>query len=237
MRNKRFLSGIILGVPLTFLILWFAAQHIYWAGNDWQQRIWLHRTNSIEKLNEFADEYKGFECDVILRGDSLLDVTHDEPVSYGVLAEQFFPLLQQNDRHLWFDFKNLNHSNAEVALGLFEQWCNKYGVDKKRLVIEGNDTDAFALFHNQGFYTAYYVRMEEGKDLNAILRTGGVDALSFHASDYKQIAAMVTEQADWLVWEHRHSREILPFLPRSRKLLQDNRVKIILVKDKGHYHL
>lgn len=237
MRNKIFLTGILLSIPLSFILIWLASRHIYWSDNNWQQRIWLHRTNSPEKMKEFAGEYNGFECDVLLRSDSLIDVTHDEPVSYGISAESFFPLLQHNTRNLWFDFKNLNSDNAVAALNLFEKWCDRYDIDKRRLILEGSDTYALSLFHDHGFYTAYYVRMEEGRNLNDILKSGAVDALSFHASDYNRIASTVTESSDWLVWEHRHSREVLPFLPRGRKLLHDTRVKIILVKDKGHHHL
>ena len=41
---------------------------------------------------------------------------------------------------------------------------------------------------------------------------------------------------DMLTWEHRRWAWQLPFFSRSRAILKDNRVKVVLVKEKGHYH-
>lgn len=237
MRNKLFLIGIVLSIPVCVGLLWLANIHCYWADETYKERIWLHRTNSPEKLLEFADEYSGFECDIIVRGDSLLDVTHDEPVSFGISADRYFPLLQSNSRRLWFDIKNLKQGNTPFVLSFFESQCAAYQIEKKRLVIEGGDPEALSLFRKAGFYTALYVRLEENRNLNAIVESGVVDALSFHARDYERIEQQVTEPIDRLVWEHHTTKEMLSVFPRGRKLLKDKQVKIILVKDKGHYHL
>lgn len=229
--------GIILSFPICVGLLWVANIHCFWSDEVYKDRIWLHRTNTPEKLLEFANEYSGFECDIIVRGDSLLDVTHDEPVTYGISADQYFRLLQSNNRRLWFDIKNLKQGNAPFVLSFFESQCVAYQIDKKRLVIEGADPEALMLFRKAGFYTAFYVRLEENPDLHAITESGAVDALSFHARDYDRIAKLQTAQIDWLVWENHTKKEMLSVLPRGRQLLKDKRVKIILVKDKGHYHL
>lgn len=237
MRNRLFLAGTLLSIPICILLICFANSRRYWSDESYKERIWLHRTNTPEKLLEFANEYNGFECDVLLRGDSIFDITHDEPVTFGISADRYFPLLQANSRRLWFDFKNLNASNVQTALSFFEIQCDKYQIDKRRLIIEGSDPEALRIFREAGFYTAFYVRLNENRNLDALIKEGAIDALSFGARDYEVICRQVTLSTDWLVWEHHNHKEMLSVLPRGRKILHDTRVKIILVKDKGRYHL
>lgn len=45
---------------------------------DYDNKIWLHRCDAIEKYNEKAGKYKGIEVDVCYREAGFFDVTHDE---------------------------------------------------------------------------------------------------------------------------------------------------------------
>lgn len=248
MQRKLFLSGILISIPLCFLLLWFSNIHCHWSDPAYKERIWLHRANTPQKLMEFADEYNGFECDVTLRDDSVFDITHDLHVSYGISAESYFQLLQGNHRRIWFDFKNLSVHNMAVALTRLENWCYQYGIAKDRFIIEGKDPVALGFFRKAGFYTSYYIRDVDlqdltpaetealGQRLNQIAESGQVDALSFYSRYYDIVKQVVTPSVDLLTWAHHQGKEMLSILPWRRRLFQDPQVKVILVKDKGHYH-
>ena len=40
-------------------------------------KVWLHRCNSLEKLQEKHAEYPNFEVDLVYHNDGVFDVTHD----------------------------------------------------------------------------------------------------------------------------------------------------------------
>ncbi|MEG1585289.1 MAG: hypothetical protein RR346_00280 [Bacteroidales bacterium] len=247
MQNRQFLAGLLLSIPICFLLLWFANIKCNWANEDYKKRIWLHRANTPEKLREFAGEYDGYECDVILR-DSVFDVTHDMPVSHGIGLNPYFSFLQNTNRQLWLDIKNLTFENKSTALNIIKTLCRDHLVNKDQLIIESNNWEALSDFKRAGFYTSYYIPIEEinrmglaeKEDalrlLNRIAQDKAVDAFSFYGRYYYIIKKEIYAPIDLLTWEHHHSKEVLSLLPRGRKLLQDSLVKIILVKDKGHYH-
>lgn len=62
MRKKR-----ILVVLLAVLLAWVGSNLVIGAllMNDYPEKIWLHRCNSIEKLYEQGDEYPNVEVDVV----------------------------------------------------------------------------------------------------------------------------------------------------------------------------
>lgn len=78
-------------------------------------------------------------------------------------------------------------------------------------------------------------RGERLDSIQQIARSGAVEALSFPASYYGFLRDL-DFSVDLLTWEHRRWAWQLPFFSRSRAILKDNRVKVVLVKEKGHYH-
>ena len=67
----------------------------------------MHRANSLEKWEEFSALYPNAEIDITVREGAVLDVTHVEPVSFGLCADRYIQALAYNDRRLWLDIKNL----------------------------------------------------------------------------------------------------------------------------------
>lgn len=67
MRKKR-----ILVVLLAVLLAWVGSNLVIGAllMNDYPEKIWLHRCNSIEKLYEQGDEYPNVEVDVVFPKNS-----------------------------------------------------------------------------------------------------------------------------------------------------------------------
>lgn len=242
---KRRLGAVfllVLCLPLLFIPLW----------NDkvvdhYIDKIWLHRTNTIEKLHEFEDEYKNFECDVLFVPDSAdFRTGHDSPSSESLGL--YLDFLGKNPaRELWVDFKNLTEANCRQAESLLTDMLARTGASKEQLIVESRDGKALRHFTREGYYTSCYLDIprfdemdedERAARLDSVQRiadSGAVSAISFPASYYVFLRNL-DFPVDLLTWEHRRWAWQLPFFSRSRAILKDNRVKVVLVKEKGHYH-
>ena len=213
-----------------------------------EDRLWLHRCNSVEKIKEFESEYPNFECDVIFRSENYFDVTHDYDKSNGVVLEDDFKELKGNDRRMWIDLKNLDENNCADALQEMERLVCTYNIARERLIIETRQWKALRDFTLKGYYTSCYIdikapgKMTEEErsqcldSLRKVADSGYVRALSFYAAYYNFLDKNLMRPIDFLTWEHRRKKEFLPLFPRSRRMILDPQVKVILVKDKGHYH-
>ena len=105
MKRLRLSGLLLLILCLSLLAIPFWNDRIV---RRYIDKIWLHRTNSIEKLHEFEQEYKNFECVVLFLTDSAtFEIGHDEPS--GEPLKPYLDFLGTNpDRELWLDLKNLN---------------------------------------------------------------------------------------------------------------------------------
>ena len=79
--------------------------------NDYPEKIWLHRCNSIEKLYEQGDEYSNVEVDVVFRKNRKFDVTHDADTSFNLVLDPYFSYMNETDGKIWLDIKNLKAGN------------------------------------------------------------------------------------------------------------------------------
>lgn len=53
-------------------------------------KLWLHRCNSLEKLEEKGGDYPNIEVDLVFRPDRTFDVTHDMETSFGLRLDAYF---------------------------------------------------------------------------------------------------------------------------------------------------
>ncbi len=140
-------------------------------------KCWLHRTNTVEKMLEISEKYKGIEIDVNFNNDKLyfdvtydldidvnfnndklyFDVTYDLDKSIELSLEEYFKYFSKNDKKIWIDFKNLTERNVENSLNVFENLLRKYNVDRKRFIIESNNFEVLQFYKEKGYYTSYYV--------------------------------------------------------------------------------
>ena len=97
-------------------------------------KIWLHRTNTIEKLHEFEGEYKNFECDVLFVPElSDFRTGHDTPSSESLGL--YLDFLGKNPgRELWIDLKSLNEANSRQAESLLTAMLARSGASKEQLM-------------------------------------------------------------------------------------------------------
>lgn len=241
MKRLRLSGLLLLILCLSLLAIPFWNDRIV---RRYIDKIWLHRTNSIEKLHEFEQEYKNFECDVLFLTDSAtFEIGHDEPS--GEPLKPYLDFLGTNpDRELWLDLKNLNESNCIQAETTLTGLLAQRDVDKDQLIIESRDWKALHHFTQEGYYTSCYLdiphidelsdaeRLHRLDSIQQIAHSGAVSALSFPASYYAFLRNL-DFSVDLLTWEHRRWAWQLPFFSRSRAILKDGRVKSRFGERKG----
>lgn len=242
--KRRLVAAFLLVLCLPLLTIPLCNDQVV---DHYIDKIWLHRTNTIEKLHEFEDEYKNFECDVLFVPElNDFRIGHDSPSSESLGL--YLDYLGRNpERELWIDLKNLTEANCRRAESLLTAMLARTGADKEQLIVESRNWKALRLFTEQGYYTSCYLdipRLDEMSDdertrrldsVQLVARSGAVSAVSFPASYYVFLRDL-DFPIDMLTWEHRRWAWQLPFFSRSRAILKDNRVKVVLVKEKGHYH-
>lgn len=237
--------GLLKGVIIFVVVLVFypiVKSGYELRGNNMKSKIWLHRANTIEKFKYFEEEYDNFEVDVIFRNDNRLEVTHDHDDHSGLYLEEYFKEIQNKKTNLWIDLKNINDENKSQVCKKLDEICSDYSIDKKRLIIETRDWQALSYLTDNEFYTSWYLDFDSGEidaedseRLSSLIKevssNNSVKAISFYGGNYPYINDLALENIDLLSWEHRKQKEMLPFFGRTRSMIYDDKVKVILVKD------
>ena len=144
-------------------------------------KIWLHRTDELKKVEDFYGTYQNFEIDThffdenlaqrVGKNEAYFDVGHDG-VEHSVgldLAQmlefirqkeaefkQKAPKIQTNSK-IWLDFKNLNAQNSAPALQKLIKIADKAGFKRGDIIVKSGAHEQLRAFRAAGFYTSYYV--------------------------------------------------------------------------------
>jgi len=176
-----------------------------------ENKIWLHRANSIEKAQHFQYEYGGLEIDVhyIDSLDTFI-IKHDpdEPSTLSV-NEWCEALDNVSNIGIWFDFKNLNEYNREDALKCLKKIRKKYHLNGK-LYVESHAYNELQAFRDEGFRTSFYIpEFNPYQDDSATCYkhipeiqdaiNSGVDAISGYEYQYKFMKKQFPNQTK-LIW-------------------------------------
>ncbi len=207
------------------------------------EKFWLHRSNSLEKIEELSDKYNGIELDIIFYSkENNFDVSHDSNERIDYPLNSFFEFLSNTEDKIWLDFKNLNINNAIESLNLLDHLLNRNNIDKSRIVIESHDYKALKYFKDNGYYTSFYcpvddkyLTTENGKNsfisiVSKVADSGNVNAVSFPIAYYPLIKS-TNIKTDLLTWKENKKWYAFYLDPNFKKVLIDPQVKVILVKD------
>lgn len=239
---------ILLTIALGAAMLYFVCAAFENMG-DYPHKIWLHRCNSIEKLEEMRDMYPNVEVDVVFRSAGrTMDVTHDLDKTFNLDLEEYFRYYAHNDGKMWLDVKNMDADNRDSILAELTHLSFEYGVDKGRLIVESSQWELLDAFTREGFYTSYYVPYDKPGNLDRlqvddcieaieqVAASGCVKAVSFPYWWYSHIRKGVDGNVDLLTWKHRSSQFLFLLSGEGKRMLEDARLKVVLVKDKGNFH-
>lgn len=248
MKEKKIkLCLAIIGIFSCFLLyqVIVAARSV----GNYQEKIWLHRCNSLEKLYEKEHLYPNIEVDVVFREkENELDVTHDLDTTFHLEIEEYFRHFKEKKGCIWLDIKNLSASNKDSILLKPTGLCDKYQINKERLIIESTSWKDLKLFTDNGFYTSMYVAYDKPsrlsgseevsciQELQHIVDSHSVRAISFPYWWYPSIKKKLGRSIDLLTWKHRTTQFIFLLSHEGKKMLDDKQLKVILVKDKGKHH-
>lgn len=123
------------------------------------EKILVHRTNSIEKLNEVKSKFQGVELDVVFNSEiNYFDVNHPPAPSIKLNLSDYLSHSKNNKNLIyWLDFKNLSDSNKEQALLELNTISNKLQIDNKKIIVETVSPEFIESFRNEGYLTSYYL--------------------------------------------------------------------------------
>lgn len=210
-----------------------------------QEKFWLHRADSVEKIREKKDFYPGLEIDIQYHSkEKVFDVNHDWYDSVGLPLDLLLDELSGGPKRIWLDYKNLQDGNAEESFQTLTGLLDKYGIKRENVIVESPNFMALNVFHEGGLYTSYYVpvndkryieeddsRAEFVEKVREAVKSGNVDAVSF-PDKYYNLVNQCNVDVDYLAWYTHNDHWFDAYLfKRLRVLKDDERVKGILFKD------
>lgn len=123
-----------------------------------QDKIWAHRVNSIERLQEIAPHYKGVEVDIMfVPSENNFDVYHPPALSSDLSLFDFLKSNEDSNTLYWLDFKNLDSIILPNAIDRLIYICNTLSLNQNRFIVESNQTKELQAFEQAGFKTSYYL--------------------------------------------------------------------------------
>lgn len=245
MRNVKFLSIIFLTFVLAY-ILW-----AYSEVGKYQEKLWAHRCNTIEKWESANNLYPNAEVDVVFRDYGIFDITHDPETSFGLSLDEYFKQISLHSNRLWLDMKNLTPETAVFAVNQLDSLCNTHKISKSQLIVESSCEEALQVFTSEGgYYTSYYIPVDEDPSifnemeitnliskLQQIIDAKKIKAISFPIEWYDIMHTHINRNIDLLTWSHKTSQWTFMLIPKYRKILNDKQVKVILVNRRSFYKL
>lgn len=210
-----------------------------------KEKIWVHRTNSIEKLKEVQNDYYGVELDVeFLDSLNVFDVNHPPVKSIGLKLEDYFKDAR-NNLHYWLDFKNLNTENTTKALLHLELICKTQKINFSNVIVESGNIQLLKIYHDKGFKVSYYLHWPGLYTLDSINLEKELYNIDENLKKLDFSYYLSSDYHDYeLLKKHYPKRNMLlwlddqfdsNFINRSHlyQMLSDENVKVILFKCKS----
>jgi hypothetical protein len=210
----------------------------------YQNKIWAHRVNSIEKLQFTQHRYSGIELDLVFDEKTrTFDVNHPPVASIGLTLDSFFSHYDsKNQGGIWLDFKNLKAENSDSSLKRLLKLVQKYNLDKGKIIVESQSPQFLESFENAGFKTSYYLPVflhqlsEEYlniklSEIEQNIENNPTTAISTNIVDYEIIAKHFPNHTKYL-WsiDKTFTSRIFKNYFRNRKALKDPNVEVLLVR-------
>lgn len=244
MANGKRIVTTIVGVVMIVFIGYVCLVECMYVGNN-KGKLWLHKAYPLEKFEAMREYYPNVEIDVVMRRDGRFDITHWEEKTIGLGIDPYMEYLSENKEcKIWLDVKNLNEETDSIMLARLDTLCERYGIEHERLIVESPSWELLEPFTEEGYYTSCYVEEEKpdgmsDEDIEAVMErlrkvvdSGKVRALSFAGWWYGTMKERL-ERNDigMLTWKHRSTELELMMTPEGHKMMEDEQLKVVLVKD------
>ena len=155
-----------------------------------ENKVWAHKVNDIEKLHKAKEKFKGVELDVVFINndeDLFFDVNHPPDSSINLsLTEYFQSMHEAADCNYWIDFKNLKKDNELLSSARLDSITNALDIEKTKIIVESTNPSFLNSFRNKGFHTSYYLPVDLNK-LDSILLKSTIDKIRKNISLYDNL--------------------------------------------------
>ncbi len=201
-----------------------------------KEKIWLHRTNSKQKLEYYFNKYDGFEFDIFFSGDKN-DIfcgheINDKNIS---LKHQLEAYSTVNDKGLWLDLKNLNKENKYIFFEEINKIINEIGISKDVVFIESDDIESLQIFSQNGYNTTFMFLDYTSNGIEELKRYSkyaNFYAISFPLEYYYLVNSIgLGSNICYLLWISGVEWEEICMKNKYKEILNDDRVKVILVDE------
>lgn len=121
--------------------------------------VYVHATNSPERLREYEMYYDKFEMDIFISKDNLDIYHYPEHSSIGFFLSDFFNIKNKKEKSkYWLDVKNLTLDNVDIIDGVLSKLIKGTNyVDKSDFLIESKNASALSKLSNMGYLTSFYL--------------------------------------------------------------------------------
>jgi heptose-I-phosphate ethanolaminephosphotransferase len=210
------------------------------------EKIWLHRVNSIQRAKIIEKKYKGIEVDIVYDSPkNCFDVRHSSVASANLCLEGLLKNIKDPSLHYyWLDFKNLDSSNQISALTNLLDLSEKFKI-KQNIILESTCPQLLTAFTDSGFYTSYYLPFfnpfnEEDEisysnltsQICENLKRSRVNAISGYYFQYPFVEKYFPN-TDFLLWHIvEDDSDLFSDLLRER-MAENNQIKVILVHEES----
>lgn len=214
MKNLKKLNNRYVKTLLLLLVLGYLGKVVFEAARTprflFKDKVWVHRVNSIQKLNEVKSHYSGIELDIVFeKKKHYFDVNHPPAPSIHLsLLDYFKAQTTHPDLKYWLDFKNLRAENKESALQHLDSIAHLLQLNKKNIIVESTRPQFLKKFQESGFLTSYYLPYNlhelNAKDLKK--KMAGV------------VKNLKSSETDYVSANYKHYDIMNDYFPKKKKL-------------------
>ncbi len=127
------------------------------ASPEFKSKIWCHRVNSKERLNDAKSIFTGFEIDLVFQKEGWFDVNHPPAESIGLALKQLLTSTANPSQYeYWLDMKNLDITNSKSAANVLKKIAVELNCTNN-FIVESNCATCLSHFNELGFKTAYNI--------------------------------------------------------------------------------
>lgn len=236
-KRNLFIFAILLIILAALLYSYqYSVKRLEFLG--YYNKVYAHRVNSIEKLNQALKHFKGVELDLVYNVNTdKFDVNHPPAESINLSFESYLSAIKTDTLpFLWLDIKNLESKNSYKILSKLEFLVNKFNYPKDKLLVESLVPVALRPFNGSGFKTSYYLKPKlylhdslnlktEIKNIRTVLKNQPYLAISASYENYDLMHKYFPKETKymWAITSAYHFKQL-----KIREVLKDSTVAILL---------
>lgn len=215
--RKRILISFILAYVLLFITVNKQNQIFRYL---YAEKVWVHRVNSIEKLEEVSTLFKGVELDVVFLDTSgTFDVNHPPAKSVDLSLFTYLSSIKGVSSHyFWLDFKNLTPINKTSSLKQLDSIRGVLNLKKQQFIIESRTPENLDVFIHNGYKTSYYLpgglyqlpAEELEKTIKTVKHWLAIHKTSYISADFDHYSIMkgYFSKQNMLTWPYKYDQEV-----------------------------